>query len=190
MSTFDRLSDLAPERVRPLKRVEFEKLVSLGHLIDEPVELLGGAIVEMSPQGTRHAAALGNLTMALGRVVGEGITIRVQMPFAAGDESLPEPDLAVVPNGDYRDAHPTRALLLVEVSDTSLRKDRLVKGPLYAQAGVPEYWIVNLAENRVEVHAHPLGGVYSTVTIFEAAAATVELTALPGASVNVADIFG
>jgi Uma2 family endonuclease len=189
MSTLDHLSDLAPERVRPLKRVEFETLVSLGLLGDERVELLGGVIVEMSPQNPRHAAAIQRLTQTLTRIVGDRAGVRIQLPFVASDDSLPEPDVALVPPGDYAAAHPASALLLVEVAAASLRKDRLLKAELYARAGVPEYWIVNLAEGCVEAYSKPVGGVYTQVSTADRTA-SLPIAALPGAEINLRDILG
>jgi Uma2 family endonuclease len=188
MSTLDRLSDLAPERVRPLKRVEFEKLVSLGLLGEERVELLGGVIIEMSPQNPRHAAVIERLTRALGRIAGDRASVRVQLPFVASEDSLPEPDVALVPPGDYDSAHPSAALLLVEVSDASLRKDRLLKAELYARAGVPEYWIVNLTERCIEAYSLPVGGVYTQVSTADRTASLL-IAALPGAEIAVRDIL-
>ncbi|PSQ88199.1 MAG: hypothetical protein BRD45_07065 [Bacteroidetes bacterium QS_8_64_10] len=89
-------------------------------------------------------------------------TLRVQGPMALGDESAPEPDVAVVRGTprDYVDAHPTTALLVVEVSDTSFADDRTRKKRVYARAGVTEYWIVNLAEAALEVYRAPNEGGY------------------------------
>jgi Uma2 family endonuclease len=187
-STFDRLADLAPERVRPLKRVEFERLVDAGVFDDERVELLGGAIVEMSPQHPRHAATVARLNKILTRIAGDQLELRPQLPLAASDDSLPEPDFALVPLGDHDHAHPSHALLVVEVADSSLRKDRLLKAELYAHAGVPEYWIVNLADRAVEVHTNPRDGIYSKVRSVEPDAA-IRLVALPDVEVLVADFL-
>jgi Uma2 family endonuclease len=84
-------------------------------------------------------------------------------PLALSDDSEPEPDIAVVPAGDYATAHPGRALLLVEVADASLRKDRGIKTALYAAAGIPEFWLVNVPDHVVEVHRHPSAGRYSEI---------------------------
>src|SRR5580704_11900392 len=84
------------------------------------------------------------LNKLLVRALGDRAEVRVQAPFGASDVSEPEPDLAVVPPGSYLDEHPSRAHLLIEVADSSLQDDRRIKGPLYAAAGVPEYWIVDL----------------------------------------------
>jgi Uma2 family endonuclease len=161
----DHLADLGPERVRPLKRVEFERLAEAGLFDDERIELLGGVIVEMSPQDPRHSATIERLSGELQRAVGARASVRVQLPFAASEDSLPEPDIAVVPRLDYDDAHPDRAFLLAEVASSSLRKDRSLKADLYARAAVPDYWVVNLAERHVEVHTLPRAGVYTAVKI-------------------------
>jgi len=188
VSTIDRLSDLAPERVRPLRRVEFERLVDGGLFGDERVELLGGVIVEMSPQDPRHAAVIERLDRVLNGLASGRASVRVQMPFAASSDSLPEPDLAVVPLADYDDAHPDTAFLLIEVSDASLRKDRRLKAELYARAGVPEYWIVNLTARCIEIRSIPRDGAYTELrTVSPGASITV--AALGGAVIAVGDVL-
>jgi Uma2 family endonuclease len=154
-------SQLAPERTRPLRRSEYDRLVELGAFEDERVELLRGVLFEMSPHGTRHAEAIRRLTRLLSAAIGSRALVQTQLPLALLDHSEPEPDLAVVPPGDYSAAHPTTALLVVEVGETSLRKDREVKAALYAEAGIPEYWLVDLATRAVEVRTEPRHGAYS-----------------------------
>jgi Uma2 family endonuclease len=83
-------------------------------------------------------------------------------PFAASNESEPEPDVAIVPSGNYVDRHPDRALLIIEVAESSLAYDRETKAPIYAASGVPEYWIVDVAGRAVEVHAGSDGQRYSS----------------------------
>lgn len=124
---------------------------------DDRVELLDGVIVAMSPQDPPHASVIRKLTRWLGTAVHSGAWVQVQLPLDLTDTSTPEPDLAVVPGvaDDYATAHPTRAWLVIEVADSSLIQDRLTKGPIYAAAGIPEYWIVNLRERCVEVHRDP-----------------------------------
>ena len=97
------------------------------------------------------------------RALGDRARVRVQAPFAAPDESEPEPDVAVVAQGDYLDGHPRVAFLIVEVAETSLARDRL-KARLYAAAGVAEYWIVNLSEQVLEVHRQPGAEGYAAVS--------------------------
>jgi Uma2 family endonuclease len=185
---FDRLAELAPERVRPLKRVEYEWLVEAGAFEEEHVELLGGAIVEMSPHGTEHATAIMRLTRLLVAAVGDRAWVRVQLSFAASDVSEPEPDFAIVPLGNYRSGHPDSALLLVEVSAESLRKDRTVKAAVYAAAGVPEYWIVNVAEECVERYTEPRDGAYVRSEVVRKGE-TLHMAALADVEIGVSEIF-
>jgi Uma2 family endonuclease len=161
-STLD--SVLPPSKVRPLQRAEYDRLVGLGMFRGEKVELLHGQLVTMSPQGEPHVFSVTRLTKLLVRALGDRAEVRVQAPFAASAVSEPEPDVAVVAPGDYLDEHPVRAHLLIEVADSSLQDDRRIKGPLYAAAGVPEYWIVDLAGGAVEVHREPVADGYASVS--------------------------
>jgi Uma2 family endonuclease len=138
----------------PMTRAEYEVLVRRGALEDARVELLYGRLVSMSPQGEPHTYSVSQLMTLLVRALGDRARVRVQAPFAALDESEPEPDVAVVAPGDYLDGHPRIAFLIVEVAETSLARDR-AKARLYAAAGVTEYWIVNLPEQVLEVHREP-----------------------------------
>lgn len=156
--------DLAPEAVRPLRRAEYEQMVERGVFEDERVELLHGVLVSMSPQHAPHAEVLVRLNELLVPAVAGRARVRVQLPLAVSEDSEPEPDLAVVAPGDQSRAHPASALLVIEVADTSLRKDRRAKGPVYAAAAVPEYWIVNLVERVIEVHRQPGSGRYQAVS--------------------------
>lgn len=155
---------LPADKLRPLRRVEFDRLVGLGMFEGEKVELLYGRLVRMSPRGERHAFSITRLTERLVSGLASRAQVRVQLPFAASDESEPEPDVAVVARGDYLDGHPRRAFLVIEVAQTSADEDRRIKGALYASAGVPEYWLVNLAERVVEVFREPTGGGYRQAT--------------------------
>jgi Uma2 family endonuclease len=181
--------DVWPDRIRPLRRVEYESLVDRGLLDDSRVELLFGALVDMTPQGPLHADVVAKLSARLVRVLPDSVEIRVQSPLALSDDSEPEPDIAVVAAGDYRSAHPARALLVVEVAHTSLPKDRGVKAALYAAAGVPEFWLVNLPERVVEVHRRPAAGRYAEVQRIEARGHLVP-AGFPLVRVPVADLLG
>ncbi len=149
------LRELAPETARPIRRVEYDKLVELGLFEDERVELLEGIIVQMSPQGAPHASTIDRLNELFVLALHGRARVRVQGSFAASDISEPEPDVSVLPLGDYDREHPQHALLLVEVAESSLKKDRGVKAKLYGRVGVPEYWIVNLPDRVVEVLTDP-----------------------------------
>ena len=175
--------------MRPLKRAEYDRLVALGCFDDEKIELLNGMLVAVSPQGAGHAYVTTKLTALLIRALGERAIVQCQAPLGAWDDSEPEPDLAVVPNRDYSHDHPASALLVIEVAQSSLDKDRLVKATLYARAGVPEYWIVNLPERVVEVHRDPRpDGGYASVTI-HGADQTIHPAAFPDVAVAIAEVL-
>jgi Uma2 family endonuclease len=180
--------DVWPERIRPLRRVEYDALVRQGLLDDARVELLRGHLVEMTPRGPLHADVVSKLAARLSGALPPGVEIRSHSPLAISDDSEPEPDIAVVPAGDYRAAHPHRALLVIEVADTSLKKDRGVKLGLYALAGIPEVWIVNLGEKVVEVHREPSQGRYLQLDRVDGGDA-VAPQAFPHAQIRVDDIL-
>ncbi len=162
MNHADLREALSAEPTRPLRRVEYEQLVAYGVFEDERVELLEGVIVEMSPQDPRHSAVLQRLSRAFAQL-SAACDVRTQMPLAISERSLPEPDLAVVPAGEYESAHPTTALLVAEVASSSVQKDRRIKGELYARAGIPEYWLINLQNDVVEVHTQPSASGYTSI---------------------------
>jgi len=118
--------------LRHWTRAEYERLVDAGLFREDPVELIGGQLVVAEPQGSYHATALGAFDDALRAVLPAGWTVRAQMLVALDDESAPEPDLCVVSGrrGDYRDSHPARPALVVEVADASLAFDRGPKASL------------------------------------------------------------
>ena len=147
----------APTESRYTTEAYFD-LVATGIMrADDRVELLEVVIVAMSPQNPPHAAATSQVDRALREAIGRRAAIRVQLPLLAGPHSAPEPDVAVVPGreSDYYDTHPTTALLVVEVADSSLLQDRLTKAAIYAAAGIPEYWLVNLRDDCIEVFRAP-----------------------------------
>jgi Uma2 family endonuclease len=163
------LDDIQPERLRPLRRTEYDHLVATGAFEDEHVELLRGVLVTMSPQGNDHASVTAEISHRLmEQLVALGLNsrymVRTQLPYAASDYSEPEPDIAVAPRAFPGTPHPDRAFLLVEVSDSSLRKDRTIKTGIYAEAGVPEYWVVDVQGGAVEVYTTPQNGAYQTTT--------------------------
>lgn len=184
---------LGPERIRPLSRTEYERLVALGAFQDERVELLRGVLVTMSPQGVRHSTITQwlaeQLAFALGR---SSWRVFSHSPYAASDESEPEPDISVVPRGNGPAlSHPSMAALLIEVSDSSIAKDRRIKAPIYAAAGVPEYWIIDISSEvlAVEVHTQPTPDGYRNVDILRAGD-VLRPVHLTGIEICVGDIPG
>jgi Uma2 family endonuclease len=180
--------DLIPrETIRPLSRAEYDRMVALGWFEDERVELLKGVLVTMSPMGPRHLSITRRLNRFLMRAIGERADVQIQGPLALADDSEPEPDVALVPRG-YEDDLPDRAYLVIEVADSSLEKDRGIKLSLYAAAGIPEYWIVNIAERCVEVHRQAQGGAYRE-TLVHRSGDTLTVAAFPDIQISVADLF-
>ncbi len=144
---------------------EYYRIADAGVLREgDRVELIEGEIIEMSPIGSRHAACVGRLTRLLGQLGGDRVIVRVQNPVEINDYSEPVPDIALLRWRDDFYAHakpvPADVLLIVEVSDSTTNYDREVKAPLYARAGVPEMWLVNLPEELVEVYTRPAGGAF------------------------------
>ncbi len=168
---------------RNFSRRDYEKMIDAGVLReDERVELVAGRIVQMSPEGPLHAGTIDLCAETLRRLFGADYTVRVQHPLAVDPDGEPEPDLAVVEGGPraHLADHPHRAVLVVEVAGTSLAYDRGEKARLYARAGFPEYWIVNLGAEVVEVHRDPSPDGYGSVASFGREAVISPLAA-PGA---------
>jgi len=180
-------------RQRRITVDEYHRMIAAGILgEDERVQLVSGTLVAMTPQGGPHARVIQRLNRLLVRAVGDDLVVRPQLPLTLVDDSEPEPDLAVVRAGDAesRERHPRTALLVVEVAGESLPLDRQAKAVLYARAGIPEYWIVNLAESTVEVRREPdpASGFYRTKAIARGGD-TLIAASVPGLSVGVADLF-
>ena len=125
---------------------------------EDRIELLGGQMIVKEPQYSPHATAIQLVQRTLDRAFGPGWSVRPQLPIALAEDSEPEPDVCVVQGDprDYRDAHPERPVLIVEVSLSRLGFDREHKGSLYARAGITDYWIVNLLDRRVEIYREPV----------------------------------
>jgi Uma2 family endonuclease len=181
-------ADLAPDRVRPLLRAEYDRLVESGAFEEERIELLEGVLVTMSPQKPPHAHTVQQLTAALSAALSGRAIVRPQLPLALSDDSEPEPDVAVVPRGDYSREHPSEALLVVEVALSSQRRDRIIKGRIYARAGVAEYWVVDLISRTIEVHQNPRGAQYTRIT-GHGDDETLRLSAFPEVEVHIGSIL-
>jgi Uma2 family endonuclease len=187
-----------PHRTRRWTRKEYERLIEVGVFRPgEPVELLGGQLVVSEPQKSEHHTAVGLVEDALRSALPAGWLVRSQGPIELDDESEPEPDVAVVPGNrrTYSHRHPDRPRLVVEISESSLAFDREHKGGLYARARLEDYWIVNLIDRVLEIYrqpvadaAAPFGWRYATREV-RRAQSSVELLAVPGAHVRVADLL-
>lgn len=160
---------------------DYHRMIKAGILTEQDqVELIRGEIVYMSPKGSRHASCIRKIVSWLPRLVGSQLQLQVQDPIRIPEWSEPEPDIALTkPRADfYVDEHPgpEDILLLIEVADTSLAIDRNMKAPVYAEAGIAEYWIINLPEQLIEVYRTPQGGRYKEMRIFEPG----EMIRIPG----------
>lgn len=138
-------------------REQYYRIAETGLFEGKRVELINGEIIEMSPMGDRHWMALVLIPEALRAAFGEHYFLNVQTPLRLSAISEPEPDVAVFAGEprDYAGTIPSTATLVVEISVSTLAYDRTVKTSLYASADIPEYWIVNLVSNQVEVYRRP-----------------------------------
>jgi Uma2 family endonuclease len=156
------------------------------------MELIEGEILTMAPIGFNHAGHLNRLNHLFNRWLADQVVISIQNPLQLGDLSEPEPDLMLLrPEASfYSRRHPKAedVLLLIEVSDSTLRFDRNQKMRLYATYNIPEYWIVNLIDDCLEVFRQPLDGDYLEKSVLSKAD-NLNLVALPDIQVSVADIL-
>ena len=169
----------------------YERLVENGGFEGLRVELLHGQILDkMSPQGSPHSTAVTLVQDALRDAFGRDVCLRVQLPLRALNESEPEPDVAVVAGSprDYASEHPSAALLVVEVADSSIEYDRTQKLAVYAESGFPEYWIVNIPDSRLEVYRDPRSDTYGSWVMLDDGAHVSPLTR-SDVSIAVADLL-
>jgi Uma2 family endonuclease len=165
-ATIPRMALVVGDRpVRPLTADEVIRMVETGILgEDERVELLHGVLTQMSPKSPAHGEIEARLIRWL--VGSSEHSVRVQHPLLVPDRtSLPEPDIAVVQPGDHLRSHPDGALLVIEVAFSSLATDTGVKPELYAAAGVPDYWVVDIEARRVRMFREPRAYGYRTQAV-------------------------
>jgi Uma2 family endonuclease len=185
-------------KAMPTKPVRHRFTVEEYHKIGEAqvlrdrTELIEGEILEMSPIGLLHAACVSYLSRLFVLRLPAIADVRSQNPIVLDNLSEPQPDLAIVNYRDdfYKGGHPTPKdiLLLIEVSDTTLKFDREVKIPLYAASGITEVWIMNLLDQVIEAYRHPEVDGYQTVRQYQKGK-TLSISALEGVTVSVDEIF-
>jgi Uma2 family endonuclease len=173
---------------------EYYRMAEAGVLApDARVELIEGEIVDMAPIGSRHGSAVKRLNQLLTEAVGASAIVAVQDPVRLGDRSEPQPDLMLLaPRADfYESAHPVAAdvLLLVEVSDSTARYDRVIKLPLYARHGIREVWIVDLDNRVLQTFRDPAGEAY-THTTKTTTPGSLSPSLLPGVSIDASRLLG
>lgn len=183
-------------RPRLWTREEFYQLAEQGLFAGQRAELIEGAIMVQSPQKWPHASTVDRGAEVLRRLLPSSVWVRTQLPLLLGAASDPEPDVSVVTGQreDYH-KHPTNALLIVEVSDSSLDFDQEDKASLYAHAAIADYWIVNLLDRRLEIYRRPMvdparryGHRYADVVILSSGDIATPLAA-PAITVAVADLL-
>src|SRR5262245_5767545 len=172
---------------------EYEQMIEFG-ILDENsrVELIRGEVIQKMPVGDRHIGCVNRCNKVFGRAIGDRTILSIQNPIRLGD-SEPEPDVSLLkPRPDFYDsgkAHATDVMLVVEVADTSLEYDRDVKGPLYAEAGIVEYWILNLNDDTLEVHRGPRpDGTYADSQVLRRGQ-QIEIAALPGVTIRIVELL-
>ena len=177
-------------------REEYFRLADSGCFAGQRVELIEGKIIDMPAQKNAHVIGVEKVHEVLKKTFGRKFWVRAQATLDLGPHSVPDPDVAVVPGPRRTDEdYPTQAVLVVEVSDTSLWYDRNRKAATYAAAGIIDYWIVNLVDRQVEVHRNPVADParrtrrrYADVTVFRPGDAIVPLAA-PRRKVAVTDLL-
>ncbi len=186
---------IAEPITRRFTRDEYYRMAEIGLFEGQRVELIQGEIIAISPQNNPHALACAIINGWLGRSLGEHFTVRCQLPLVASNDTEPEPDFAVLTgSAESQTEHPTTALLVIEVMDTSVTHDRR-KAHLYASRQVPDYWILNLAKRQLEVirgpapHADsPFGHHYASRTTFNPDQSVQPLN-LPIPAISVSRLF-
>ena len=182
-----------PRRHR-LSVADYYRMAEVGILApDARVELIDGEIIDMPPIGSPHAGKVNHLVKLLAQAVGDHAVLLVQNPVVLGEHSSPQPDLALArPRADfYASRHPQAddLLLVVEVSDTSLRFDRDDKVPLYARHGIPEVWLVDLQAKRLVRYRNAQQAAYASVDQ-PGLGSPLEIAALPETRLDLSALFG
>jgi len=184
-------SDRQPVRLR-FSVDEYYKMYELGLLKDfERSEIIDGELIPKMGIGDRHAAVVNFLNRFFTLLVPESIQVGIQNPLRLDDYDEPVPDLVLSDLNRYdgkRHPRPEETLLVIEVADSSIRFDRNEKLPRYAEAGIPEVWIVNLPNNLIEVHQNPSIGIFQTTNIFRLGE-TVTSSVLPDLELPVSDVL-
>lgn len=173
---------------RPMKVAEYVAIAKLGVFDGERVELLRGQVVRMAPIGELHGWVSQTMNRLLFEHFGRWADVRPALPLEATDDSMPEPDFALVPRSDGPSPHPTKALLLIEVSHSSLRLDRSVKAPIYAETNSPEYWIIDVAHAQLHVYRAPKNGKW-TEEFTLTARDSIRPVAFPDAELSLASVL-
>lgn len=185
---------MLPQPVKLRFKVDdYYKMIELGILKDyEKAEIIEGELIKKIPIGDRHAATVDFLNRLFVRNLSDDVLVRIQNPIRLSDYNEPEPDIVLTDLKKYngrRHPQPPEIILIVEVSDSTLKYDRDTKLSLYAEAEIYEVWIINLQSDIIEVHQNPSNGIYQLAKIFKRGE-KVQSEVLPELSFDVDKILG
>jgi Uma2 family endonuclease len=180
-------------QVRQLNSVEYYQMMESGIIREgERVELILGQIFTMAAKGTRHTLCTRKLFKQLLSLIDNRADVQSQDPITLPNNSEPEPDIVIarLRSDDYVNSHPSPAdiILVIEVADSSIKFDRDTKAPLYAAAGISEYWIVNLIDDRLEIYRQPSDSIYTSIQIVTPPQ-SISLPEFTEISLNIGDFF-
>jgi Uma2 family endonuclease len=180
-------------QIRQLTSAEYYQMMESGIIREgEKVELILGQIFTMAAKGTRHTVATSRLLKSLLMLIGEQAIVRCQDPITLPNNSEPEPDIVIarLRPDDYLNSHPSPedVVLVIEVADSTIKFDRETKAPLYANAGISEYWIVNLMDDRLEIYRQPEGDIYTSVQVVMPPR-SINLPEFSEIALNISDLF-
>jgi len=184
-------------KLRHWSKSEYHEMAELGWFRGQRAELIDGEIVVLSPQKFEHGRVADRATEKMRELFGASFWVRMQLPLDLGPNSEPEPDVSVVTGRreDYHD-HPKQAVLVIEVSDTTLSFDRGEKAGLYARAGVQDYWILDLVHRQLHIHRDPIPDptqanwfTYGSIETFQGSDVVAPLN-LPAGRVRVSELLG
>jgi Uma2 family endonuclease len=201
MQSTELARQLEPGELHTWVVADYHQMIESGILTPNcPVELLEGRIVRMSPQRPFHASSVHRTNKYLSKLLGVGAAstqenraeVRIQSPITLGDDSEPEPDIAVVFTdiNEYADRHPAPKdiYLLIEVADTTLTKDRQLKSRIYAKNLVSEYWILDLQNRQVYIYRSPAGDKYQIELVLKSEENT-SIQAFPDLTITLDALF-
>ncbi|NEQ41127.1 MAG: Uma2 family endonuclease [Okeania sp. SIO3I5] len=186
---------MAVQLLRQLFTVDqYDKMLEAGIFTgNERVELIRGEIIKMSPMGIRHPACVKRLNKLFFLRLGEAVTVGIQDPVRLNNTSEPQPDVSLLQERpdfyETQKPQPENVFLLIEVSDTTIKYDREIKVPLYAENNIVEVWLVNLTEECLEVYRQPRANGYEIVQTFQRGE-NVTIQALPNVTFTVDEILG
>jgi Uma2 family endonuclease len=180
-------------QIRQLTSTEYYGMMESGIIREgERVELILGQIFTMAAKGTRHTLSTRKLFKHLLSLIGDRADVQSQDPITLPNNSEPEPDIVIAKlrSDDYANSHPspTDIILVIEVADSSIKFDRETKAPLYAAAGISEYWIVNLIDDRLEIYRQPEGDIYTSIEIITPPR-SISLSQFSDITLNIGDFF-